>query len=223
MVTGAGDPGGPPTPRPPTTPVTRASVRGKGRNRTRSHGKERSEPRPPPFAFWKGAAVGTVVIVPVVAATVWALAHLGIGDPEVPWIVDLRFTAIFAGVAAVLSAGGIGRLAAQASVEGTGGLKRAVWIGARTQAVAGAGLVIIAAIPHGHLPHSHWGFLVYAIAGALTGAGGGAVIGLFCGGPAPIAFSDVVAVARWPAEALRAATRGELPKAPRIVRRKRPS
>jgi hypothetical protein len=222
-VTEAGDPGGPVAPRPPTTPVTRASVRGKGRNRTRSQEKARPEPKPPPFAFWKGAAVGTVVVVPLVAATVWVLAKLGVGDRSVPWIVDLRFTAIFAGAAAVLSAAGIGRLAAQASVEGEGGLKRAMWIGARTQAVAGAGLTIVAAIPHGHLPHSHWAWIVYAIAGAATGAGGGAVIGLFCGGPAPIGFSDVVAVARWPAEALRAATRGELPKAPRIARRKRPS
>jgi hypothetical protein len=163
-----------------------------------------------------------VVIVPSVAATVWVLARLGIGDREVPWIVDLRFTAIFAGVATVLTAGGIGRLAAQASVEGTGGLKRAMWVAARTQAVAGAGLAILAAIPHGHLPHTHAGWVAMALAGAVFGAAGGVVIGLFCGGPAPLSLSDVVAVARWPADALRAATRGELPSRPKIARRKRP-
>jgi len=210
-------------PRAPTVPASAEEVRGKGRKRRRSLGKAAREPRPPPFAFWKGVAIGAVVIVPLVAATVWVLAHLGLGDPSVPWFVDLRFTAIFAGTAAVLSAGGIGRLAAQASVEGSGGLKRAVFVAARTQAVAGAGLVILAAIPHGHLPHSRWSFLWFAIAGALTGVAGGAVIGMFCGGPAPIGFSDLVEVARWPADALRAGMRGELPQAPRIVRRKRRS
>jgi hypothetical protein len=161
------------------------------------------------------------VIVPLVAAAVWVLARLGIGDPDVPWIVDLRFTAIFAGTAAVLTAGGIGRLAAQASVEGTGGLRRATWVAARTQAVAGAGLAILAAIPHGHLPHARGAWVAMAAAGAATGAIGGVVIGLFCGGPAPLSLSDVVAVARWPADALRAATRGELPSRPKIARRKR--
>jgi hypothetical protein len=203
-------------------PVAPAPVRGKGRKRSRSLGKGRNEPRPPPFGFWKGAAVGAVVILPLVAATVWVLAWAGIGDPTVPWIVDLRFTAIFAGTAAVLTAGGVGRLAAQASVEGAGGIKRAVWIAARTQAIAGAGLVILAAIPHGHLPQSSWKWLWLAAAGAGSGAAGGCVIGLFCGGPAPVSFSDVVAVARWPADALRAGMRGELPRAPRIARRKRP-
>ncbi len=209
------------TPRPPRPPSQDRPVRGKGRKRSRSLGKDRA-PRPPPFGFWKGAAIGVVVIIPMVAATVWVLARAGLGDPEVPWIVDLRFTAIFAGLAAVLSAGGIGRLAAQASVEGTGGLKRAVWVAARTQAVAGAGLAILAAIPHGHLPHAHLSWGLMAFAGAIAGAVGGAVIGLFCGGPAPLSLSDVVAVARWPADALRAATRGELPSRPKIARRKRP-
>jgi hypothetical protein len=181
-----------------------------------------AEPRPPRFGFWKGAAVGAVVVLPIIAATVWVLAHLGLGDDGVPWIVDLRFTAIFAGAATVLTSGGVGRLAAQASVEQSGGIKRAVWIAARTMAVAGAGLVILAAIPHGHLPHRPWKWLWLAFAGAIAGAGSGAVIGLFCGGPAPMSLSDVVAVARWPADALLAATRGELPKAPRIARRKRP-
>lgn len=215
-------PGAPSEPRAPTVPADRRRVRGKGRKHRRSLGKARDATRPPPFAFWKGAAVGAVVILPLVAATVWVLAHLGIGDRTVPWIVDLRFTAIFAGVATVLTAGGIGRLAAQASVEGEGGLKRAIWIGARTQAVAGAGLVVLAAIPHGHLPHHHATWIWYGVAGVIAGAGGGAVIGVFCGGPAPVTLSDVVAVARWPADALRAGFRGELPSAPRIARRKRP-
>lgn len=216
-----GDPGAP-EPRAPTVPAERVAVRGKGRKRRRSLEKARREPRPPPFAFWKGAAIGVVVILPLVAATVWVLAQLGVGDRSVPWIVDLRFTAIFAGAATVLTAGGIGRLAAQASVEAGGGPKRAVIVAARAQAVAGAGLVVLAAIPHGHLPHAHAAWLWFAIAGAITGALGGAAIGVFCAGPGPVSFSDVVAVARWPAEALRAGFRGELPSAPRIVRRKRP-
>ena len=209
-------------PRPPIPPAVPSPVRGKRRKTTRSLGKEALEARPPRFGFWKGAAVGAVVVLPLVAAAVWLLARVGIGDASVPWIVDLRFAAIFAGAATVLTAGGVGRLSAQASVEGTGGMRRAVWIAGRTMAVAGAGLVILAAIPHGHLPHHSRSWIWIAIVGAIVGAGGGVVIGLFCGGPAPVSFSDVVAVARWPADALRAATRGELPKAPRIARRTKP-
>ncbi len=74
-------------------------------------------PTPPPFAFWKGAAIGTVVVVPAVAGAVWTLGRLGIGNPDAGFIHVLRLTMVFAGLAAVLTAGGVGRLAAQASVE----------------------------------------------------------------------------------------------------------
>jgi hypothetical protein len=173
-------------------------------------------PKPPPYGFWKGASVGAVVVLPAVAGAVWLMGRLGIGNPTAGYIHMLRLTVVFAGLATVLTAGGIGRLTAQASVEGAGGLPRAVWIGARTQAVGGAGLVVLAAIPEGDLPHAPWAWVALGGAGLLVGAGAGALIGLLCGGPAPVTLSDVVAIARWPTDALRRAG------APFVERRKRP-
>ncbi|MCE9578398.1 MAG: hypothetical protein K8W52_35050 [Deltaproteobacteria bacterium] len=174
-------------------------------------------PRPPAFAFWKGAAVGMVVVLPATAGAVWFIGRLGIGNPNAGFIHVLRLTVVFAGLATVLTAGGVGRLAAQASVEKGGGLARAVRIGARTQAVAGAGLLILAAIPEGDLPHSPWAWAALGAAGAVVGAATGALIGALCGGPAPVTLSDVVAIARWPTDAIVRAT-----VAPFVERRKRP-
>src|ERR1041384_5207143 len=72
----------------------------------------------PRWGFWKGLLTGAVIEVPALAATVWALAQLGFGNAEVPVMRILRLTAVFAGSAALLTAGGIGRVAPYASVEG---------------------------------------------------------------------------------------------------------
>jgi hypothetical protein len=45
---------------------------------------------------------------------------------------------------------------------------------------------------------------VIALAGAFTGALCGMVIGALCGGAAPLGLTDVMALARWPTDALRA-------------------
>lgn len=117
----------------------------------------------------------------------------------------LRLTTVFAGVAAVLTAGGIGRLAAHASVDAKqGGRRRAVRVAARAHAAASAGLVIIAAIPHGHLPATPGGWVTIAAMGALVGIVCGAILGSVCGGAAPVKIGDVMAAAiKRPGEALR--------------------
>lgn len=158
--------------------------------------------RPPRWGFSKGFLTGLVIEIPIIAAMVWCLAQVGIGDASVGFARDLRFTAVFAGIAAVFTAGGIGRLAAWASIEHGGGRKRAVFVAARAHALAGVGLVIIAAIPHGHLPEAHWRWGYLAIGGLVAGAACGAMIGVVCGGAAPM--SGVVAVVRRPTELLRA-------------------
>ena len=56
---------------------------------------------------------------------VWVAQQLGAGDPEVGFLRIMWLTAIFAGVAALLTAGGIGRLAAHVVVER--GRKRALF------------------------------------------------------------------------------------------------
>jgi len=108
---------------------------------------------------------------------------------------------VFAGVATLFTAGGIGRLAAYASVDG--GRRRAVVVAARAHAVASAGLVLIAAIPHGQLPGHSLAWLAFPAGGLVAGAACGALIGLVCGGTAPVEFADVWSLARRPSEALR--------------------
>nr|HEX4319185.1 hypothetical protein [Kofleriaceae bacterium] len=171
--------------------------------------------RPPRWGFFKGLLTGLVIEVPAIAGAVWVLAQLGFGDPDVGFMRLLRFTTVFAGFAAVLTAAGIGRLAAHASVQSRGGgggggsggklggRRRAVFVAARAHAAAGAGLVVIAAIPHGHLPDVRWHWLALLAGGAVCGALCGAVIGVVCGG-ATTAFGGVVALARRPTEVLRA-------------------
>lgn len=116
----------------------------------------------------------------------------------------LRLTAVFAGIAAILTAAGIGRLAAHASVEKNGGRRRAMQVARRAHAAASAGLIIIAAVPHGHLPDRPLMWIVVAAMGALIGLGCGMVIGFVCGAAAHVKIGDVMAAAiKRPSEALR--------------------
>jgi hypothetical protein len=134
---------------------------------------------------------------------VWLFASA----PDASFMTVIRLTTIFAGIAAVLTAAGIGRIAAEASIEqvgeALGGRRHAVWIAARTHAVASIGLIVIAAIPQGHVPQHHAGWLVMIPIGALVGAVCGAAIGVVCGGSAPINILDVLALARTPTAKLR--------------------
>lgn len=155
----------------------------------------------PRWGFWKGMLTGVVVEVPSLTAAVWVLAQLGVGNADVPAMRIMRLTTVFAGVAAILTAGGIGRLAAYASMDG--GRRRAVFVAARAHAVASAGLVVIAAIPHGQLPGRSLDWLAFPAAGLVVGAACGAAIGLMCGGAAPVELSDVWSLARRPSVALR--------------------
>lgn len=155
----------------------------------------------PRWGFWKGLLTGIAVEVPALSATVWALGQLGFGNADVPLMKIMRLTAVFAGVAALLTAGGIGRLAAYASVDG--GRRRAMWVAGRAHAVAGAGLVLIAAIPHGQLPTHSVDWLAFPAGGLVVGAICGVLIGVVCGGTAPVELADVWSLARRPSEALR--------------------
>jgi hypothetical protein len=153
------------------------------------------------WGFWKGLVTGLAIEVPAITATIWLLAQLGIGNAEVSVIRILRLTTVFAGIAALFTAGGIGRLAAYASLDG--GRRRAVIVAARAHAVASAGLVLIAAIPHGQLPGHSIAWLACAAGGLIAGAACGALIGFWCGGVVPVELADVWSLARRPSEALR--------------------
>ena len=156
----------------------------------------------PRWAFFKGMLAGAAVEVPMIALAVWTLARFDIGDPAQSYLHVLRLTAVFAGIAALFTAGGIGRLAAYTLVDG--GRRRALYVAARVHAVASAGLVLIAAIPHGHLPGRHdplW--LVYPAVGMVAGILCGVLIAVVCTSTAPVGLADVWSIARQPTRALR--------------------
>ena len=114
----------------------------------------------------------------------------------------LRMTAVFVGIAALLTAGGIGRLAAHAQT-GQVGRRRAIVVAARAHAAGGGALLLIAAIPQGHLPGHSWLWLAFIAMGAVVGALCGAMIGIVCSGAAPIGIGDVLSLAKTPGAALR--------------------
>ncbi|HEX4416415.1 MAG TPA: hypothetical protein VH165_00890, partial [Kofleriaceae bacterium] len=150
----------------------------------------------PRWGFWKGLVTGVAIEVPAIAATIWLLAQLGVGNSDVPGMRIVRLTTVFVGAAALFTAGGIGRLAAYASLDG--GRRRAMFVAARAHAVASIGLVIIAAIPHGQLPGKSPAWLAFVAGGLFTGAVCGVFIGFVCGGNASVELSEVWSLARWP-------------------------
>ncbi|HSK00194.1 MAG TPA: hypothetical protein VK932_03090 [Kofleriaceae bacterium] len=158
----------------------------------------------PRWAFWKGLLTGAAIEIPLLALAVFTLARLGIGNPDVGLMRIVRITTVFAGVAALLTAGGIGRVAAYALVDLGGHRRRAIGRAARAHAAASAGLVVIAAIPHGGLPATPWHWLAFAAAGLVCGAVAGALIGLVCTSQTSLVqLADVWSLARKPRVALR--------------------
>lgn len=156
---------------------------------------------PARWGFSKGVLTGAAIEIPAIASTVWLLSRVGVGDPDVSFMHVLRLTTVFAGIAAILTAGGIGRLAAHAAADG--GRRRAMFVAARAHAMASAGLVLIATIPHGDLPTRPIGFWPIPLAGLVCGAVCGAMIGAVCGGVAPVGFADVWSLAKRPSVALK--------------------
>lgn len=156
----------------------------------------------PRWAFFKGFLTGAAIEIPLIAATVWLVARVfNIGNPNVGFMPVMRLAAVFAGVAALFTAGGIGRLAAYTSVEK--GRKQAIIVAARTHAIATAGLVVIAAIPQGEIDFRNFTWLVLPGVGLLAGAICGAVIGSVCTGSTAVGLADVWSVTMKPTEALR--------------------
>jgi hypothetical protein len=156
----------------------------------------------PRWAFWKGLLTGAAIEIPLIAATVWLVAHtFGVGNTKVGFMPIMRLAAVFAGVAALFTAGGIGRLAAYATVEK--GRRRAIIAAARAHAFASAGLVLIAAVPQGDINFRHLTWLVLPFAGMVAGAICGAIIGTICTSSTAVGLADVWSLTLKPSEALR--------------------
>ena len=155
----------------------------------------------PRWAFWKGLLTGAALEIPLIAVTVWVVARFGIGNPDATFMHIVRLAAVFTGVAALFTAGGIGRLAAYTSVEK--GRRKAVVVAARTHAIASAGLVLIAAIPHGHIDFQNFTWLALPLVGMVSGALCGAIIGAICTGSTAVGLADVWSLTLKPSEMLR--------------------
>ena len=128
-------------------------------------------------------AVGLLVLIPLISLAIYAASQAGIGERRNGIIAIVRLVSIFVALPALATAGGVGRLAAQASLDG--GRPRAMWVAARALAFGGAGLVILGAIPTEVIPAAWPGWAALAVAGMLVGALAGVVVGLVCGGPMP--------------------------------------
>ena len=137
----------------------------------------------PRRGFAKGAAVGALVVIPLISLAIFGVGRLGLGGERPAMIPALRLVFVFAALPGLLTAGGIGRLAAQASLDG--GRPRAIWVAGRAAAIAGVGLAVVGAIPNGVIPDAHAGWAILGLAGLLAGALGGVAIGLACCGAMP--------------------------------------
>lgn len=155
----------------------------------------------PRWAFWKGLLAGAALEIPLIAVTIWVVARFGIGNPDATFMQIVRLAAVFTGVAALFTAGGIGRLAAYTFVDK--GRRKAIIAAARTHAIASAGLVLIAAIPHGHIDFRDFTWLALPLVGMLSGAICGAMIGAVCTGSTAVGLADVWSLTMKPSEVLR--------------------
>jgi hypothetical protein len=153
----------------------------------------------PAWAKLKGFVVGLIVEVPVFTAVLWAGGHVG-GLARSEFVPLMRLVASFSGIAALVTAIGVGRTAAYASVERGGGRWRSVRWASATHAVAGIGLAVIAGVAAGLFTPQRATWITIAAAGGIAGAVCGAMIGLVCGGPSPISASDLVALAKRPTD-----------------------
>lgn len=162
----------------------------------------------PTRGFGKGAALGVLVVIPLISLGIWTATRAGIGDQRPSMIEIVRLVVVFAGIPALATAGGVGRLAAQASAErGRGrGRGRAMWVAARAMALGGVALIVVGAIPVGAVPESEPGWVALAAIGLVAGAGGGVLLGLACAGDMP----TLVELGVWPPEGTMGRTFGRV-------------
>ena len=157
-------------------PDAGSSERGKRRARRR---RSRYELKPPPRgAFIKGALLGFVAGIPLFAGLAYALTLLGLRGFSVSFEYAFTTVAALCSIPLILSAGGVGRLAARAAIAPErGGLTASVIAAARALAVAGVGITLIALIALGGFPQEPRAWALASGFGLVGGAALGALIG----------------------------------------------
>lgn len=154
---------------------------------------------PAPWAFAKGVLVGGIVEIPVLSGATYLLARLA--ESQVPAMEIVRTTTLFAGLPALITAGGLGRLAAHECAQRS--RRGAILHTCAVHALASMLLVLIAAIAQDLWPTSGLRWVALASAGALAGASAGAAIGVVCAGATPRQVTDVLSLVKLPAATLR--------------------
>lgn len=154
---------------------------------------------PAPWAFAKGVLVGGIVEIPALSAATYLLAKLAASQVLAMEIV--RTTTLFAGLPALVTAGGLGRLAAHECARND--RRSAILHTCAVHAVAGVMLVLIAAIAQDLWPPSVWAWGALLGVGVVAGGGAGAAVGVVCAGATPRQVTDVLSLVRLPAATLR--------------------
>ncbi len=149
--------------------------------------RRRREPGfPPRGAFLKGALIGATVGIPIFAALTYSLTLTGMRGFPVSFERVLFLVATFAGLPLVLTAGGVGRLAARAAIRASARRHAA---GARAAgpalAVGGFGVLQIALIAVGGFPTTGWEWGITALFGTAGGVLLGVPIGAWVATGAP--------------------------------------
>ena len=113
------------------------------------------------------------------ALTSLAAGWLGLcgGSDTLPRALQAAF--VFAGFPALLTGAGVGRLAARAATvnQPEPDSRYAGKVGARQMAMAGGGLIILAALPLGNPPEGIFGWIGLVLLGAVSGWVCGTVVG----------------------------------------------
>jgi hypothetical protein len=141
-----------------------------------------------------------VLEIPAISAAVLALAWVSGGKPLPPMLV-IRMTTVFVGLPALITAIGIGRLAASERLRRgrNGSIARAALV----HGLAGILLTLIAALPHAAMPTTVASWSALIAMGALAGAICGAGIGVVCTGSTPRQVSEVLSLVTRPGVTLR--------------------
>jgi hypothetical protein len=140
-----------------------------------------------------------VLEIPSISAAVLGLAWFS-GDPLPPMVV-VRLTTVFAGVPALITAIGIGRLAARETLRR--GRNGAIAWAALVHSLAGMLLTLIAALPHTAMPTTAMSWAALVVLGAAAGAICGVGIGVVCTGATPRQVSEVLSLVTRPGVTLR--------------------
>ena len=129
------------------------------------------------LTFWVGAGIGLGVTLPLLCCAFMILARAGVVADQ-PGVRLARFAMIFVGLPALLTGGGVARLAAHRTLEVPGYrvVRTAFARATPAMAVAGAGLIVLLGVPLGGLPEEPWRWSFIGLAGLISGIPAGLVI-----------------------------------------------